>query len=116
MSIDALRPLTKMSIRTKLRVNAAVTIGLALVVALTVFISSGNMEEAERSDRLAFRVIDDVSDLSSLSYAYLLLKNTRPKVQWQLKHASLGKVLSAHIAMGAEKKRCSPRCARTTSS
>jgi signal transduction histidine kinase/HAMP domain-containing protein len=90
-------PFAIMSIRTKLRVSAAITIGLALIVALTVFLSSRSMEEAARTDTFAVRVIEDVSDLNSLSYAYLLLKDKRPKVQWQLKHTSLGKALSEHI-------------------
>ena len=104
MSIDLSHPLTKMSLRRKLRINAAVTVGLAIVVAVTVFVSARNMEEAERSERLAFRVVDDVSDLNSLSYAYLLLKSERPKKQWHLEYASLGKVLSAHRASNKEEQ------------
>jgi NMT1/THI5 like len=40
---------------------------------------------------------------SALSYAYLMLKDERPKVQWELKHASLGKVLSEHTAGNRER-------------
>ena len=106
MSIKAfpLRPFATMSIRTKLIVSAVITIGLALTVAFTVFLSSRSMEEAATTDRFAVRVIQDVSDLNSLSYAYLLLKDKRPKVQWQLKHASLGKVLSERIVGSGEEK------------
>ncbi len=91
-----------MSIRTKLRLNAVITIGLALVVAATVFISSQKMEEAARNDRFASRVIKDVSDLTSLSYAYLLLRDARPKAQWELKYESLGKALSEHVTADRE--------------
>jgi signal transduction histidine kinase len=99
-----LHPFSKLSIRTKLRLNAVITIGLATVVALTVFVSSRNMEEAGRNDRFASRVIKDVSDLTSLTYAYLLLKDTRPKVQWEVKHASLGKELSEQVAGSREQE------------
>ena len=91
-----------MSIRTKLKVSAAITIGLALVVAFTVLVASRNMEEAARNDSFSDRVIKDVSDLNSLSYAYLLLKDKRPKAQWQIKHESLGKVLSEHTVRSPE--------------
>ena len=106
MSINGslFNPFGRMSIRTKLRLYAAITIGLALVVALAVFVSSRNMEEAARNDIFASRVIKDVSDLSSLSYAYLLLKDERPKTQWELKYASLGKVLSEHAAGSREQE------------
>ncbi len=93
-----------MSIRTKLRLSALVTIGLASLVALTLFIASRNMEEAARNDRFASSVIKDVSDLTSLSYAYLTLKDARPRVQWELKHAALGKVLSEHVAGSREQE------------
>ena len=106
MSINMLpfHPFARMSIRTKLRLNAVITIGLAVVVALTLFVSSRNMEEAAKNDRFASRVIKDVSDLTSLSYAYLLVKDARPRVQWELKHASLGKVLSEHVVGSREQE------------
>ena len=106
MSINGslFNPFGRMSIRTKLRLNAVITIGLALVVALTVFVSSRNMEEAARNDTFASRVIKDVSDLTSLSYAYLLLKDERPQMQWELKYASLGKVLSEHAVGSREQE------------
>jgi signal transduction histidine kinase len=93
-----------MSIRTKLRVGAGVTIGFALIVALTVFVASRNLEQASAQDRFAERVIKDVSDLNSLSYAYLLFKEKRPKAQWQIKYASLGKALSEHKAVSVAGK------------
>ena len=89
-------PFAAMSIRTKLRISAGITIGFALIVALTVFVASRNIEQAESQDRFVERVIKDVSDLNSLSYAYLLFKDKRPKAQWQIKYASLGKALSEH--------------------
>ena len=102
MSIKSFPFRRKMSIRTKLTVNGVIVIGLALMVAITVLLSSRKIEEAARNDRFSERVIKDVSDLTSLSYSYLLLKETRPRVQWQLKHASLGKVLSEHTVGSPE--------------
>jgi PAS domain S-box-containing protein len=93
-----------MSIRAKLTVNAAITIALALLVALTVVVSSRNVEQATRNDRFAFAVVNDVSDLNSLSYAYLLLRDKRPRVQWQLKHASLERLLSEHAVVSLEER------------
>jgi hypothetical protein len=85
-----------MSIITKLKVSAAITIALALAVAFTVMVASTNIKEAARNDIFSDHVIKDVSDLNSLSYAYLLFKDKRPKAQWQIKHTSLGKTLSEH--------------------
>ena len=64
----------KTSIRTKLRLSAAVTIGLALAVAFTVSLQYRNVSQAARTERFAHSVIKDVSDLNSLSYEYLLLE------------------------------------------
>jgi signal transduction histidine kinase len=91
-----------MSIRTKLSLSAAITTGLALVVALTVSLQFKNVGQAARTERFAFGVIKDVSDLNSLTYAYLLLKDERPRVQWQIKHTSLGKTLSEYVARRPE--------------
>jgi len=89
--------LSHMSIKTKLRLGAAVTICFAVVVALTVFMANRKIEEAARRDRFAERVIEDVLNLNALGSEYLLLKQARPRVQWHLKHASLGKVLSVEM-------------------
>lgn len=88
----------KMSIRTKLIVSAAITIGLAVLVALTVFLQYKNVGQAARTARFAREAITHVSDLNSLGYTYLLLKGERPEMQWRLKHGLLGKLLSEHAA------------------
>jgi PAS domain S-box-containing protein len=98
------RRFEKVPVRTRLVLNASITIGLALLVAFTVVVSSGNIERVESSKRFADRVIRDASDLNSLGYAYLLLKNERPKVQWNLKHAALGKILAAYRAGSHEEQ------------
>ena len=95
----------KMSIRTKLRLSAAVTVGLALAVTFTVSLQYRNVSQAARTERFAQGVIKDVSDLNSLNYEYLLLKDKRPGAQWQLKHASLGRVLSEHVTASVEEQR-----------
>lgn len=94
-----------MSIRTKHRLSAAITIGLAIIVALTVLLSSMKIEEAARTEDFADEVIKNVSDLNSLSYAYLLLQDRRPKGQWQLKHSSLGKLLSEQVVKTADEEK-----------
>jgi PAS domain S-box-containing protein len=94
-----------MSIRTKLRLSAAVTVGLALAVTFTVSLQYRNVSQAARTERFAQGVIKDVSDLNSLNYEYLLLKDKRPGAQWQLKHASLGRVLSEHVTASVEEQR-----------
>jgi len=66
-----------MSIRTKLRISAGITIGFALIIALTAFAASRNIEQAASQDRFGERVIKDVSDLNSLSYVYLSLQGQR---------------------------------------
>jgi hypothetical protein len=82
-----------MSIRTTLGVSAGITIGFTLIVALTAFAASRNIEQAASQDRFAERVIKDVSNLNSLSYAYLLFRDKGPKAQWQIKYVSPGKPL-----------------------
>ena len=94
----------KTSIRTKLIVSAAITIGLAVLVALTVFLQYGSAGQAIRTARFAREAIKDVSDLNSLGYTYLLLKGERPRVQWELKHGALEKVLSGHVVETPQEK------------
>ncbi|MBI4767588.1 MAG: HAMP domain-containing protein, partial [Deltaproteobacteria bacterium] len=88
----------KLLIKTWLIVSAVITITLALLVALTVSLQYRNVGRAARTERFVHQVIKDVSDLNSLSYAYSLLKDKRPRVQWQLKYTSLGKLLSGNLA------------------
>jgi PAS domain S-box-containing protein len=76
----------------------------ALLVAFTVYKSLVGMERAANKEDFAGRVVREVSDLNSLSYGYLLLKTERPKVQWQLKHASLGKLLLSHKSESPEER------------
>ena len=90
--------LPKTSIRTKLFVSAAISVGLAVVVALTVFLQYRNVGQAARTARFTREVIKEVSELNSLGYAYLLLKDERPRVQWQLRRGALEKVLLEHMA------------------
>lgn len=94
----------RVTIRAMLLINGMIAVSLSLIVALTVFLSSRSMEEAQRSNRFATRVIKDVSDLATLSYAFLLLESERPRVQWQIKNASLGRVLSEHVSRNPEER------------
>jgi PAS domain S-box-containing protein len=96
ISFFSFKPFANVSVKTKLRLSAVVTISLALVVALTVLLSSMKIEEATKMEDFAVEVIQNVSDLNSLSYAYLLLQDKRPRGQWQLRHRSLGKLLAEH--------------------
>ncbi|MBI5606443.1 MAG: PAS domain S-box protein [Deltaproteobacteria bacterium] len=93
----SLRSLGRRSIKAKLRLSAVITIGLAMVVALTVSLQYRDVGQATRTERFAHQVIKDLSDLDSLGYAYLLFKDNRPKVQWHLKHTSIGKLLSEDV-------------------
>jgi len=74
--------------------NAIITVCLTLLVVSTLYLSTRELEKASKMDNFADQVVKDVSSLTSLSYAYLLLASERPRVQWQLKHDSLGRLLS----------------------
>jgi len=93
---------TRMSIRRRLMANAIITVCLALLVASTLYVSTRELEKASKTDEFADQVVKDVSILNSLSYAYLLLKGERPRMQWQLKHDSLGRLLSGRALPGTE--------------
>ncbi|HEY3275550.1 MAG TPA: hypothetical protein VGJ94_02935, partial [Syntrophorhabdaceae bacterium] len=94
--ISFFHPLTAMSVRAKLRLSAAITVGLALLVALTVSLQYKNIGQASRTERFAHEMVKNVSDLNSLGYTYLLLQNKRPQAQWQIKHGTLGRLLSEY--------------------
>ena len=97
IKISLFHPLRTMSVRAKLSLSAAITIGLALLVALTVSLQYETVGRAARTERFAHDVVKNVSDLNSLGYTYLLLKNKRPQVQWQIKHRALGRPLSEYM-------------------
>ncbi len=88
----------------KLIVSAVITIGLALAVALTVSLQYESVGQASRTERFTRSITRDVSDLNSLGYTYLLLKNRRAGTQWQLKYRSLGRLLSEHAAGTGEEQ------------
>ncbi len=104
MSIRIFPFFARMSISRKLAASTVITVFLALLVSASLYISAREIDKASETDGFADRVVKDVSNLNSLSYAYLLLRSERPKIQWQLKHDSLGKLLSEHRAIVSEEQ------------
>lgn len=93
--IPGSRPL---SLKAKLRLSAALTVGLALLVAATVVFQYGELRRAAGTVAFSNAVVKGVSDLNSLSYSYLLTGYERARVQWNLAHGRLEKVLSGYAA------------------
>jgi len=104
LSIRILPFSLRMSVSRKLATGAVITVFLSLLVSATLYISAREIDKASKTTSFADQVVKDVSNLNSLSYAYLLLKSERPRIQWQLKHDSLRKLLSEHIAAMSEEQ------------
>lgn len=82
-----------MRIKTRLQVTTIFTIAVALVIGSILFFATQQVNEAIKKNRAANEIIRGVFELDILTNEYLMRGEERAKIQWQLKHDSLRKLL-----------------------
>ena len=84
-----------MKIKTKLQINAILSVVLVLIIIYTIFTTSQQVNKATDKNRLIDKITGSTVDLRTLTYEYLLSHEERPKTQWELKYNSLGEILKS---------------------
>lgn len=84
-----------MKIKTKLRIVAILPVGFFLIVGLVLFLTSQQVNKVKEQADISDALIKDMFELDLLLHEYLLYHGERSQTQWQLKHDSIGKILTA---------------------
>ncbi len=93
-----------MKIKTKLELAAICSIAITILVGLFLFFMTEQVEKSLRRGEVARQIVKGTSELTLISYDYLLYPGERPLKQWQLKHTSLSKLIS-NGGFGDDKER-----------
>jgi signal transduction histidine kinase len=92
-----------MKIKTQFRITIFVSIVLVLVVGGILFYADRKIEREVEKNFLADRISKSVFELFTVSNAYLTQREDRPRMQWNLKMASLKKMIKdAEIGRGRD--------------
>jgi len=82
-----------MTIKTQFRINIFVSICLALIVGGILFYADHRIDVEVEKNWIADRITKSVFDLHTLTSSYLLYREERQRVQWNLSLASLKKMI-----------------------
>jgi len=82
-----------MKIKSKLQITTVVSLIVAFVIGLILFFSARQVSETIKKDMVADEIIRGLFELNILTKEYLIHHEERAKIQWQLKHDSLSKLL-----------------------
>lgn len=91
-----------MRIRIKLYILTACAVLLVLLVALTLWRSTRDVNNATREDRMAHEIVRNLVDLGGLTSDYLLHESTRAQTQWVRKHCALMNLVNASTFLNPE--------------
>ena len=82
-----------MSIKARARMSTILSISLALIVGIILFLTVQKMNEARGKSTMAGEIVEGVAELEILTYDYLLHHGERAQTQWQLKHRCLAEYI-----------------------
>jgi len=82
-----------MKIGTKLVINIGLFVVFSLAVLGGIVMLTSNVEKSIQNNALVEQILDSFNDLNVVTYSYALNRGERPRMQWELKHASLEKLL-----------------------
>lgn len=82
-----------MTIKTQFRVTILISIGFALVVAGILIYADRRIDQEVQKNLLADRLSKGVSELFMVTRSYLIQGDDRPRMQWELRVASLKKLI-----------------------
>jgi PAS domain S-box-containing protein len=84
-----------MKIKTRLQINTTLSIAIVLVIGLILFLAAQRVNEASERNKMANTIVKGMSEIETLTYEYVMYHEERAQMQWQLKHTSLGKLLTS---------------------
>ncbi len=83
-----------MKIKTKLSINGVVTVGLALLIGITLFFTSRQVQKSVMENGLVDEIVAKVDDLDRETYEYLFGLHGKSYAHWQEKYDRLQELLS----------------------
>ncbi len=83
-----------MNIKTKLKVNTMVSVGVVLIVGITLLWASQQVKDSIRKNKTAGQLVKGIFGLNIMTNDYLLHREKRARRQWQLKHDSLTELIA----------------------
>ena len=86
-----------MKIRNRLYVSAAISIVLAIMLVVTVVLSSNKVTQEMEKQNLAIDMDTAVLELDIVTQEYLLHRETRMEQQWFLRYKSMEEVLEEAV-------------------
>ncbi len=93
-----------MKIKSKVWISAILSISLALIVGIILFLTVQKMDKARDRSTVAGEVVKGMAELEILTYDYLLHREERAQKQWQLKHNSVAKHMEGVAFKSLEKQ------------
>ncbi|MBW1851937.1 MAG: PAS domain S-box protein, partial [Deltaproteobacteria bacterium] len=91
-----------MKIRTKSQLNTVFLVVVILMIGLILFFTSHKMNAAIEKEKAIDNLKTGIFELTLMAHDYLLNHRTRALIQWQVRYASLGKVLSTEFQTAEE--------------
>lgn len=82
-----------MKIATKITVNIFLFVLFSLVMFTAFAVMTSRVDKSLRNDIIVNRIVSGVNDLNTATYGFVLRPDERPRMQWELKHASLGRLI-----------------------
>src|SRR5687767_11520331 len=89
-----------MKISTRLRVAGLVSVAIVALIGAVMLAATRQVKQALGQNEIVDEIVDATTSLRYLSLEYALGHEKRAQTQWQLKHASLSKLLARSMAFG----------------
>jgi signal transduction histidine kinase/ActR/RegA family two-component response regulator/HAMP domain-containing protein len=83
-----------MDIATRLKFAALVEVAVVAVIVVVLWSTTQRVQQEFAEDESARDIFDAVIGVRYLTFEYVMLRQERTRVQWQLQHASLSKLLA----------------------
>src|SRR5262245_32917094 len=83
-----------MKISTRLSIAGLISVGIVMLIVAVLFFAMRQVRQELAKNETAGEIVDAVALLRYLTLEYALRHEERVQTQWQLKHASLAKLLA----------------------
>ena len=83
-----------MRIKTRIRFSIILSIVMAAIVGLLLFLALRAVNEMSTQARMADELVKGVAELGIVTHEYLLHPEERSLIQWQSRYSSLSKVIT----------------------
>ncbi|MFT4929311.1 MAG: PAS domain S-box-containing protein [Phenylobacterium sp.] len=94
-----------MRIKAKFHLNILLSVGLALLIGSTLFITSKQVEQAVQKDNVIDQIVKGIVELNLLAGEYLLHQEIRANRQWYIVYEDVSHLLHRHVLVDASQQK-----------